>query len=497
MDLNSSHHLGGHRQSVDDGEGGYASASASDWGQEANGPGLRFGTKGHIAHHVRNSDVDPLIMPALLSSRESRGKPIEELTAKDLQSVRTVRQSGTDEPSAEYRALTAAAKLCMHESHQEMVDLQRDSVYSAAIVIPQFARSAGWPAQLSTLTFRTYIFLITNVLVQWYLVYSVITEETIMDANSGQMNLCNFGAPAGCPDAIGCVGPGGTLITPARLHSFQDFNLRSFVKQAFLEVLPEQAAQINDMIDPGEYGVESTNIRYVCAVIFVMGSLMDVYEIYSMLELFWVIPTAPESWMDYEDDAVILRIAGMPLHWKIINMFVVLLPKISILIFTLRAGIVFIMDTASIDDTIVNALALGFILNIDELIFETLASPQARHMVQHMVGFHLTDGDDYAHLEKGEAEEQIIEKSKVRKWTLIGFVPRRLVFCVVLTALFIADYYALKCIRSNDGSLVSRPMHLPKSRVLGFLSAVFPDFFDTARAEEPFWTMTYPTEEAA
>ena len=46
----------------------------------------------------------------------------------------------------------------------------------------------------------------------------------------------------------------------------------------------------------------------------------------------------------------------MPIKWKFINFFFVLLPKFYIWLVTVDAGIVFLLETAAIEEMIINAV---------------------------------------------------------------------------------------------------------------------------------------------
>ena len=104
--------------------------------------------------------------------------------------------------------------------------------------------------------------------------YNLMKEQLVMDRFAGQMNLCDFGSKKdGCPESDGCVGPGGTRITPARLYSYAQWYLQNFVKSSLQSVFPDRKDDINTMIDPGEffcftrrhqvYGLESWHTRYL------------------------------------------------------------------------------------------------------------------------------------------------------------------------------------------------------------------------------------------
>jgi hypothetical protein len=197
--------------------------------------------------------------------------------------------------------------------------------------------------------------------------------------------------------------------------------------------------------------------------------------------------------MDYEGDEVFFKTAGMPRHWKVITMVVVVVPKLILWVFTLRTGCTFIMDTSDIDDTVVNATALGFILTFDEMMFATVLAPKARHMMERLRGFSLRSGQkDCRVLGTEEDTNELIERSGVLKWRFSAMFPWRLSVCVVLATLLVAEYYWRKCQRGADGAQVSHPLHLPKSREVGLLNALLPYIFPVPVEDDVYWTM--PTE---
>eukprot|EP00747_Dinoflagellata_sp_TGD_P122926 gnl/TRDRNA2_/TRDRNA2_173708_c2_seq16.p1 gnl/TRDRNA2_/TRDRNA2_173708_c2~~gnl/TRDRNA2_/TRDRNA2_173708_c2_seq16.p1 ORF type:complete len:423 (-),score=53.09 gnl/TRDRNA2_/TRDRNA2_173708_c2_seq16:145-1299(-) len=369
---------------------------------------------------------------------------------------------------------------------EEVLDIQRNSVYGAALFMPQFARSTGWMGNFTVLAIRSYAFLVLNVMVQWFLVYSLMKEQMVMDRFASQMNLCDFGSQKkGCPDADGCVGPGGTRFTPARMYSYVQWYLQNFVKSSLMSLFPERHDDIDRMIDPGEYGLESWHVRYLSTFIFVMTGLGDLYEVVKFFDLIIKVPNKAESWVDFEEDRCILKVAGMPPIWKGISLVTVVLPKVVLWIFTLRSGMMFLMETAGIDNTIVNSTALAFILNIDELIFDTITTVQTRAMMD-SVECHVIANPD--HQERHSDDEQMIQKSGANHF-LETLLPKRLLLCTVLWVFLTCGYYLGSCERSPDGTWVSKEMYYPKSTDYEHMSALFPYLFPVDHEPEPYWTM--------
>merc|ERR1719420_2447826 len=56
--------------------------------------------------------------------------------------------------------------------------MEQDSIYGAAMTIPQVARSCHWPISMIVLTLRTYLFLMLNYLVQFGAIYYLYDEQS-------------------------------------------------------------------------------------------------------------------------------------------------------------------------------------------------------------------------------------------------------------------------------------------------------------------------------
>ena len=87
----------------------------------------------------------------------------------------------------------------------------------------------------------------------------------------GQMHLCDFGANIqNCPDGKNCKGPGGTSYTSERLYNWEMWATRMYVRDSFTALFPNRADEIMDAVDPGEYGLESYNLRVICCFVFAL-----------------------------------------------------------------------------------------------------------------------------------------------------------------------------------------------------------------------------------
>jgi hypothetical protein len=397
------------------------------------------------------------------------------------------------------RARLSVGKLFLAVTQEDQVSVEKDSIYGSALVMPQIARSANWPGRMVILCFRGYFFLGVNCFLQWMLVYSLMKEEQVMDKFSGQMWMCNFAANKdGCPEAAGCIGPGGTRITPSRLYSYTQWATRNFMKNALMSVFPEQATDIAAKVDPGEYGLESLQCRFLCTFLFIVAVTQEFRSSVALLRLLWCVPTRGDNWVgDPEDEVVSLRVCGMPWHWKVINFITVVIPKFMLWQFIARTGMIFLIETASIQNTIVNSTALTFILNIDELLFDVFSTAQTKHMLEILEGYHV--GSDTAPPESPtkstadlakEQEEVILQQAGLDTWFSKSSIPWLAIVSIVVWSYFIWVYYSTHCFKSEDGTYVSRPMFLPKSTDFSHLSAFLPQLFPIPSESKPYWTYT-------
>lgn len=386
-----------------------------------------------------------------------------------------------------------------------------ESVYGAAIVMPQLARTVGWNKTMATFAIQSWVFLILNVLLQAYLLKLLAKEEVVMDGFGGQMFLCDFGAGMeDCP-GLGCRGPAGSQITAPRLYSWTAIVNRNFVKDSLKAVLPDKHEEIDKMVDPGEYGVESYWCRFACCFIFMMSCMGELGIIWKMVELLVQIPSKAESWilprpktsaepMLGTIEEVQVLIAGMPLLWKLLNMVIVVMPKFMLWKLTAETGVTILMETSSIDDIITNSVGLTFILGLDELIGSALMQEETLNFVRACEDFDLYDKETSC---VGNlvllSDDELLQKYKesqfgiraLNLWDLINLLPTKLVVSILGTIIFVYEYYHKHCTEneSDGGRKVSKSMYLPRTMHFSWLNAFLPNFFPIERSDTPYWSM--------
>lgn len=392
--------------------------------------------------------------------------------------------------------------------------VERNSVYGAALAMPQISRSSLWPKTMCFITARTFSFLIINYIVQTLFIYYIYDSQTNMNPFGGQMHLCDFASHvANCPDKPNCHGPGGKEFQdPGTLYPYDVWNTRKFVRDSLQAIFPHLEHEIAEKVDPGEYGLEGYYCRLLCIFVFMVGIADEFQNIRDLSKLLYYLPTTEGKWISYqaptwadkhevkkqrevgELEFVRFQVEGMPMRWKIFNACVLLLPKIFIWRMLSLAGVHFLMETAAMVDQIVNTTALSFVFSVDELIFERLSTKATKHMMESLQDFHLFDEEPF----EKESDQNALDRYNAHEmnWKLstndFWLLPRRLVWSLVLMGLFLAEYYSKSCRQTEDGSWVSVDMFLPVKPHLDALCFVR-NFVShcSQKVEEAFWTMPH------
>jgi len=368
--------------------------------------------------------------------------------------------------------------------------VEKSSVYGAGIAIPQIARSAGWPKSMCALTFRNYVFLGLNYFSQTLFIFYIYDSQSNMNPWGGQMHLCDFGSHlADCPEGADCRGPLGTTIAdPGALYPYDVWNARRFTRDTLLQMFPEKEDFITNSVIVGEYGLESYTCRLLCVFIFVLQITDEFQNIGMLFKLLLELPSDDSSWIKYDpptdrqrgdDDPqgnrelelVQFFVNGMPLRWKIFNFLFLLMPRIIIWRSLTMAGVHFLMETPAIVDLIVNTTALSFVLAIDEMILERLATRATTHILADLKDRELFDYSPFA----AESDEACHDRYSRDEMSWCGrhklpLVPGRLVISVVLCAAFVYEYYYHYCVQSEDGGQVSIDISIPADAHLHWLN---------------------------
>mmetsp|Transcript_59829 Transcript_59829/g.175535 ORF Transcript_59829/g.175535 Transcript_59829/m.175535 type:complete len:474 (+) Transcript_59829:171-1592(+) len=428
-------------------------------------------------------------------------------------------QEETHERIMERRSVDlGVAKLTKHlfiAHNMTHCEIEQSSVYGAAIAIPQLARTTGWTTKMLVMTVKVYVFVVLNLFAQGGVLYMIFKEEMIWNLFGGQMYVCDFGAMVEtCPEGPNCIGPDGTVFSPPRIYGWGQWAARMFARDSMKSIFPELRDKLGTLMDPGEYGLESFRCRGLCCFLFMIAVMGDLWQVFGMIKTLWSVPSKAEPWIEYavpewadkhkakavhdwkEFDLVRLKVAGMPRIWKLINVIVVLWPKMMIWKITSEVGITFLMETTSMDAVIVNATALIFVLNLDEIICMELMPREVALLLSKVEPKEIESAEIEALQEELETigdDELLAQFDNEEHYSegichfLQDSVPVKLVVVTVLTWLFVHNYYWTHCFRNEQGGWVSVECHLPTG--VSFLpqNAFFPKIFPLQKVPEAYW----------
>lgn len=437
------------------------------------------------------------------TSTDTARKPVEVAEAE----VEAEPLPWSEEDSAKVGASKAISILSKMEKYGTC-EVEAESIYGAAVAMPQIARSAGWPGTLFALVIRIYFFTFLNLLLQGFLLSMIGEEQLTWYPFAGQMHLCDFGASiVDCPDAPNCKGPLGTEYSAPRLYDYNIWSTRIFIKDSLKAIFPHKASEFDAKVDPGEYGMENYYCRLACVFLFMLYVVDDLAGTLTLLKTLYKLPTKAESWIRYEIpawadkediktlqdagelDFIKFGVAGLPLHWKIINFVVLVIPKFALWLALVRSGVHYLMETAGIVDDIVNAMALTFVLEVDEMVFHRFSTVLTKHIMSSMEGWPNYDLSE----DDVETEEEALERFRrselgASRWrSILLILPHRFLTVLGLQFVFLWDYYRTNCTQLEDGSWVSKTMHLPADLAYRPLKLMFG--IEGSKLEEAFWTM--------
>jgi len=359
--------------------------------------------------------------------------------------------------------------------------LEADSVYGAVIAIPQIARSAEWNRTMVALTFRVMTLLVLNYFLQGSAMMYIGEASQVMEVLAGKMHLCDFAYDLqNCPHDKHCTGPGGTLYQKDNLYSFDMWSTRSYMRDSLKAIL--KGSRLNDLAEdvdhkfvPGEYGMENYWCRLLACFIFMLNEMRDFFKTWELIMVLIKVPTLPESWIYIHEteeamkdplESTKFKIAGVPWGWKLIYFLIVVIPKSFLLYNVCWMGLRFLMETAGIQDLVLGAMTMDFILTLDEVIFHALGSKASKHIMLNLGSYEYdgTNMEDFLDNERSGGMKG--------KWGAVKLsMPTKLLFTLAVLVIFELRYYWENC-EMVDGMFVSKPMHMPKSSYYDFMTFV-------------------------
>lgn len=225
-----------------------------------------------------------------------------------------------------------------------------------------------------------------------------------------------------------------------------------FVRDSLLKVFEGDhniTTRIRDKIDPGEYGLESWLCRWICIVILGFQLQGDINAMFNLLHVVWKIPRFNQAWLVHkgcasdEDshglDDVAFRVRGMSLAWKAFVVALVVAPRANITFNALFQGTKYLLWTASIEELILNSLAITFILGLDDVFFKALSTNEMFNLLDKL--------EPWVHIDDNPSCPKLI---LMRLEHFVGVTS-----CCLVSIWYFWNY----CILTADGSLVSKPLY--------------------------------------
>jgi hypothetical protein len=253
--------------------------------------------------------------------------------------------------------------------------LPRDTLYGSAIVLPQVAQDMEWHPKYIGLCVEAAICLFLVYLMQGIFVYEV---ARLVQAKDQQCDR----HPDYCLDR-------GFRLSDRALIGGRDRWYRCF-PPAFNSSWTRHEIIYHS---PGSASGGGLHLcRRLCVVAFVIFLFKEVRQSWEMLRLLLKLPGQHEPWVvvvdQLEENAKVnhdktqvpeieverkahvkWQINGMDRNWKILSFCTLIVPKMLLCFLLLWYGSEWLMNTYDHGELILNAVALVFVLDLDEAVF--------------------------------------------------------------------------------------------------------------------------------
>lgn len=343
----------------------------------------------------------------------------------------------------------------------ELLALDPSSAYSAAIALPNIARSAGWTETFTARSIYMMVLALISFLVQISLLeFTYFASEKLLDVN-GHPYLCTYGADCDT-EQPGCDprrGPFGVILQRDMSNLETDPTIAAIRNAIYFAFSRLGYPQLGDQLGPVDVGVESPECQALCILVLLISLVSKLRAIWIMACFLWLSPTTSQRrencpevglsdteldcWIEPLDasaarvraasasslqsmvDLVVFRMSGMPWKWKLWAWFLVFLRAVVVVGVASR-GSMLLMSTGGVIDMIQNTLALNFIADLDELMLASVGGSMARDIMERLRPF--CDPTDYASQSARDGDESELEDVIAkhcqceRQWTCRGLL---------------------------------------------------------------------------
>jgi len=353
----------------------------------------------------------------LLAMEESDSSSSSDLEDEVAQLVRNVMEDAEadDDPDEidmrhlwATRAATLYAALFEVKYVKNVLGLSPQSVYTASIVFPQIARSSGYQLTYVAISLKMICLTIICFVLQLIFVISLWQASVYRPTQGGGPHMCTYGQDTGNSQQ---TGPLGITINPDRSNLESNYKML-IIRNTLWEVL-RHLNITNSAIGPVEFGTESASCRGAAVAAFFFSIILEVSSMWSTAVFLVRSPTLhsrneyhAEQWISLAEpnlftgnlrsvlgksdlDCVTFKMAGMPLCWKILWAWPVLLCRQVIIATVAYVGFYFLMNTGGIVDLVLNCIALVFIVDMDKLSFAAFATHVTCDILQRLQPFRI------------------------------------------------------------------------------------------------------------
>merc|ERR1712032_2938 len=113
---------------------------------------------------------------------------------------------------------------------------------------------------------------------------------------------------------------------------------------------------------------------------------------------------------------------------RVLMYILIIIPKLFICVYLLLQGLLWLTATTRFEDLVMNAVAMDFVLKLDEVLYQTFLPPERKIEVQRIDFYKEPDGD-------WEEQEKHMDRQKVlRGYALTATYLAMSLFSVVLYA---------------------------------------------------------------
>lgn len=289
----------------------------------------------------------------------------EDLDKLDTENSR----SSTDEVSSTFRKALARA------TGAGGLLVPKDSLYGSVIVLPQVARSLDYHPVYVGKALVAWMCLVLVLGMQGMFVYEVY--KMVMSKDT----CCSLN-----PDP--CLEEGFMRGGPAWWGVFGVARDRWYL--CYPELDATHRAQV---------------LRKLCVGAFVVCLFKDIRQTYEMVVLLRELPSETGTWLVIstleeevlrvdtngekkfareKDEQIHWQVDCMELHWKVLVLIAVIVPKLLIFAFLYFYGSIWLMNVVDHQELILNAVALVFVLELDEAVFAAVTTSDVQQQMDNL-----------------------------------------------------------------------------------------------------------------